>query len=100
MKELPINQIGKSQRIALQVEVQPDAKGVQTHFGRQAGLQAQQGMRTLACQAKRIEQFLIDRFDQLPQMGQPASPRFRPGLPTALMGGVMTSAPKRARQRA
>src|SRR5690349_392794 len=98
MKNLPVNQIGKSQRVALKEAIEPDAKVVQTDFRGQACLKSRQGMWTLTSQAEGIEQFFIHRFDQLPQMSQPAAPFFGPSLLTALMGrsnhlGIKTSAP-------
>jgi hypothetical protein len=50
MKELPVNQIGKIQRVALKRAIQPNAKVVQTDFRSQACLKAGQGMGPLTCQ--------------------------------------------------
>src|SRR5215472_7096427 len=75
---LPINQISKSQRSAFELTVEPDAKVMQANFGSQTCLEATQGMRSFPCQTKDIEQFVVDRLDQLAQARQPASPLFGP----------------------
>jgi hypothetical protein len=80
MTDLPIKQISKSQRVWTQVNVEPDTKVVQADFGRQASLKARQIRWSFAGQAEGAEQFVLDRFDDLSQTGQPATPGFGPLL--------------------
>ncbi len=69
------------------MQIEPDTKIVQTHFGSQSGLKAGQVVRTLTSQAKGIQEFVVDSFDDLPQMGQPATQGFGPANAfAALMG--------------
>jgi hypothetical protein len=51
--------------------IQPNTKVVQADFGGQSSLKSRQLMRTLTCQAKRLEQFVVDRFNDLSQARQP-----------------------------
>src|SRR5436305_499922 len=83
MRNLPVEQISESQRLAPQLPVEPDTKVVQGHFGRQARLKAIQGMRTLPRQPEGIEQLIIDGFNDLAQPDQPAPRRLasRVGMP-------------------
>ena len=50
------------------MQIEPDTKIVQTDFGSQPGLKAGQVVRTLTSQAKDIQEFVVDSFDDLPQM--------------------------------
>src|SRR5437667_1340385 len=83
---LPIKQISKSQRRSLHRVVEPDAKVMQTDFGRQASVEARQQMRAFPCQPKGIEQFLENRLNQLTQVSQSPTPFLGPGILAALMG--------------
>src|SRR5690349_2013229 len=85
MTNLPLEQIGKDQGIAPQLQVEPDAKVMQGHFGRQTCLKAVQGMGTLTGKPKGVEQLAIDRFNDLTQSSQPASPVFGPAHLALLM---------------
>ena len=85
MRNLPVEQISESQRLAPQLPVEPDTKVVQGHFGRQARLKAIQGMRTLPRQPEGIEQLIIDGFNDLAQPSQPAPPVFGPAHFAALV---------------
>src|SRR2546421_8885363 len=85
MTNLPVEQIGKGQRIAPQLQVEPNAKVMQGHLGRQTCLKAVQRMGTLTGQPKGIEQFVIDGLNDLARSCQPASPVFGPAHFAALM---------------
>ena len=78
MTNLPIEQIGKSQRIASKLQVEPDAKVMQGHFRPQTCLKAVQRMGTLAGKPESIEQLVKDGLNDLAQPSQPASPGFGP----------------------
>ena len=78
--DLPLKQISKSQGVSTQVNVEPKTKVVQADFGRQASLKASQIMWSFAGQAEGVEQFVVDRFDDLSQTSQPATPGFGPLL--------------------
>src|SRR4051794_22905295 len=68
------------------MQIEPDTKIVQTHFGSQTSLEACQVVRTLPSQAKGVQEFVIDRFDDLPNPCQPAAQRLGPADPfTGLM---------------
>src|SRR5574339_1101590 len=82
---LPINQISESQRSPVELTVKPKAKVMQAHLRGQTSLEARQSMRTFACQPKGIEQFVVDRLDQLTQTRQPSSPLFGPLATTRLV---------------
>ncbi len=86
MTNLPIEQIGKSQRIAPKLHVEPDAKVMQGHFGPQTCLKAVQRMGTLTGKPKGLEQLARDRFNDLTQSSQPASPVFGPAHLALLVG--------------
>src|SRR6266571_2922206 len=85
MTNLPIEQIGKSQRIASKLQVEPDAKVMQGHFRRQTCLKAVQRMGTLTGKPESIEQLVKDGLNDLAQPSQPASPGFGPAYLAALM---------------
>lgn len=69
------------------MQIEPDTKVVQTHFGSQAGLKTSQVVRTLTSQAKGIQELVVDGFNDLPNACQPATQRFGPANAlTALMG--------------
>ena len=82
MTNLPIEQIGKSQRIAPKLHVEPDAKVMPGHFRSQTCLKAVQRMGTLTDKPESIEQFVIDGLNDLAQPRQPASPGFGPAHKT------------------
>jgi hypothetical protein len=77
---LPLKQVSKSQGLAVQLQIEPDAKVMQPHFSRQTSLKAGQVMRPFSRQAQGVEQLVVDRFDDLPQPSQPATPLFGPLL--------------------
>ncbi len=60
------------------MQIEPDTKIVQTHFGSQTSLKSRQVVRALTSQAKSVQEFVVDRFDDLPNTGQPATQGFRP----------------------
>jgi len=72
--DLPIKQISKSQWLATHLKIEPDAKVMQADFGGQTSLEASEVMRTLTSQAEGVEQFVVDRFDDLSQTVQPTTP--------------------------
>src|SRR5438045_2850250 len=78
MTNLPLEPLSKGQGLAPQLQVEPDTKVMQSHFGRQACLKAVQRMGTLTGEPKGVEQLAIDRFNDLTQSSQPASPVFGP----------------------
>lgn len=86
MTNLPSQQIGESQRLSAKLQVQPDAKIMQPHFGSQASLKAIEGMGSFPNQAEGVEQLVVDGFHDLTQTCQPVPPGFGPFLFTALMG--------------
>src|SRR5258706_9712433 len=86
MTNLPVEQVSESQRLASQVQVEPEAKVMQGHFRRQTCLKAIQSMRTLTSQPKGVKQLAIDGLNDLTQSSQPATPSFRPAHFTPLMG--------------
>src|SRR5712692_3849787 len=67
------------------MQVEPDTKIMHPYFRRQTRLKAGQVMRTFARQAKGIQQLVIDRFNDLPDAGQPPSQRFRPAFSLAAL---------------
>jgi hypothetical protein len=83
---LPVNQISKGQRSALQRAIEPQTKVMDAHFGSQAGPKAIESLGALPRQAKGVQHFLVDGFDHLAQTRQKASQRFGPAqLLAALM---------------
>src|SRR5947209_15527919 len=86
MTNLPLEPLSKGQGVAPQLQVEPDTKVMQSHFGRQACLKAVQRMGTLTGKPKGIEKLAIDRFNDLTQSSQPASPVFGPAHFAFLMG--------------
>ena len=58
------------------MQIEPDTKIVQTHFRGQTSLKPRQVVRTFTCQAKGIQELVIDRFNNLPDAGQPSTQRF------------------------
>src|SRR5256884_5819144 len=85
MMNSPVEQISESQRLTPQLHVEPEAKGMQGHFGGQACLKAIQSMRALTSQAKGIEQLVINGLNDLAQSSQKAPPGFGPAHFTVLM---------------
>ncbi len=67
------------------MQIEPDTKIVQTHFGGQTSLKPGQVMRTFTSQTKGIQEFVVDRFNDLSDAGQPAPQRFGPALPFAAL---------------
>src|SRR6266568_4430521 len=78
MTNLPLEQLGKSQRLAPKLHVEPDTKVMQGDFGGQACLKAIQRMGTLTSQPEGIEQRVVRGLNDLTQPSQPASPVLRP----------------------
>jgi|SRR3954452_433800 hypothetical protein len=64
---LPINQISESQRRSSELSIEPHTKGMQADFGGQTSSKPAHIMRPFTGQAKGVEQFVIDRFDDLSQ---------------------------------
>src|SRR6266478_4102296 len=85
MSCLPLDQLSKSQRSAVELQIEPDAKIVQSHFRSQASLKSRQVMRAFASQAEGVQQLVIDGLNDLPQTGQPATQGFGPALPFAAL---------------
>ena len=84
---LPVNQISKGQGSPFEFVIEPDTEIVQTDFGGQTSLKPRQIVWTLTSQAKSIQEFVIDRFNDLAKAGQPASQDFGPSkLLASLMG--------------
>lgn len=70
------------------MQIEPEAKVVQSHLGSQTSLKTGEVMRTLTSQAKGIQEFVVDRFDDLADVCQPSTQGFGPLEPlTALMRG-------------
>src|SRR2546421_12914173 len=86
MTNLPVEQVGESQRLAAHLHVEPQAKVMQSDFRRQARLKAVQRVRAFTSQPEGIEQLVIDGLNDLTQPSQPASPGFGPAHFTAWMG--------------
>src|SRR3989440_12374530 len=86
MTNLPVEQVGESQWLAAHLQVEPDAKVMQSNFRSQACLKAIHGMWALTSQPEGIEQLVIDGLNDLAQPSQPASPRFGPAHFATLMG--------------
>src|SRR5579884_3696029 len=80
---LPINQISEGQRSTLQLAVEPDTEIVQDHFGPQTCLKACDVMGSFPSQAQRIQQLVVDGFNDLSQSRQPATQWFGPVFPLA-----------------
>src|SRR5579859_2515955 len=60
------------------MEIEPNTKIMQADLSRQTGLKARQIMRPFSGQTKGIQQFVIDRLNNLPNASQPAAKRFWP----------------------
>src|SRR5260221_3907684 len=80
MSCLPLKQLSKSQRSVVELQIEPDAKIVQSYFRSQASLKTGHVMRTFASQAKGIQQLVVHGLDDLPQTGQPTTQSFGPAL--------------------
>ncbi len=65
------------------MQIEPDTKIVQTYFRRQTSLKTRQVVRTFTCQAKGIQELVVDGFNALPNAGQKAPQRFGPAFPFA-----------------
>src|SRR5512134_4073959 len=85
---LPCNQIGKGEPWAAELLIEPDTEVVQGDLRGQARLEALEGMRTFAVEAKAVLQAAIDRFDDLAQARQPPPPRARPGVTAVALRGT------------
>ena len=60
------------------MQIEPETKILQSHFGSQASLKPGQVIGTLPCQAEGIQELVVDGFDDLPQARQPAPQGFGP----------------------
>jgi hypothetical protein len=60
------------------MQIKPETKIVQSHFGSQASLKSRQVMGTFPGQTKGIQELVVDGFDDLPQACQPATQGFGP----------------------
>ncbi len=66
------------------MQIEPDTKIVQTHFGRQTSLKPCQVMRTFTSQAKGIQEFVVDGFNDLSDASQLSPQPVWPALPFAI----------------
>src|SRR5512135_2956628 len=80
MRDLPIDQVSKSQRRTVQMPIQPDTNIMQADLGSQPSLKSGKRVRAFSRQAKGVEQLVEHRLDALTQVSQPPSPCFRPAL--------------------
>lgn len=69
------------------MQMEPETKMVQTHFGSQPGLKSREVVETLTSQAKGIQELVVDRFNDVAHACQPATQRFRPADPLAALMG-------------
>src|SRR5260221_7754740 len=60
------------------MHIEPETEIVQSHFCGQASLKPGQLMGTFPSQTKGVQEFLVDRFDDLPNARQPAAQGFGP----------------------
>ena len=60
------------------MHIEPETEIVQSHFCGQASLKPGQLMGTLPSQTKGVQEFIVDRFDDLPNARQPAAQGFGP----------------------
>ncbi len=72
MTNLPVEQVGESQRLAAQLHIEPEAKVMQSDFRRQARLKAVQRVRAWTPQPEGIEQLVIDGLNES-RAAQPTS---------------------------
>ncbi len=72
MTNLPVEQVGESQRLAAQLHVESEAKVMQSDFRRQARLKAVQRVRAWTPQPEGIEQLVIDGLNES-RAAQPTS---------------------------
>jgi hypothetical protein len=79
---LPIHQVCARQPRPAQGFRQPPAEVMPRALGRQTGPQPAELMGPLSVQANGMQQLVVDRFDALPDSGQPAPQGLRPWRPT------------------
>ena len=60
------------------MQIEPETEIMQTDFGSQASLKSREVMGTLPSQAKGIQEFVVDRFNDLPNASQPTTQGFGP----------------------
>ena len=60
------------------MQIEPDTKMMQTNFGSHSSLKSREVMGTLTSQAKGIQEFVVDAFNDLPNASQPATQGFGP----------------------
>jgi len=70
MTNLPVEQVGESQRLSSKLQVEPDTKVMQGHFRGQACLKAVQRVRALTSQSEGIEQLVVNGLNDLTQPSQ------------------------------
>src|SRR5918992_2117818 len=85
---LPIYQVRERQPRSAQVFIQPHAEVMQHDLGRQTGPKSAEFMGSLPVQAKGMKQLVVDRFDHLPDAGQPAPRDLGPWRPTIALRGT------------
>jgi enamine deaminase RidA (YjgF/YER057c/UK114 family) len=76
----PSHQICELQSRAAELVVEPDAEVVQSYPRRQSGTQTLDLMGTLPPEAEGVEEFVINRLDDLTYPGNPPPQRLGPGL--------------------
>lgn len=60
------------------MQIEPDTKMMQTNFGSHSSLKSREVMGMLTSQAKGIQEFVVDAFNDLPNASQPATQGFGP----------------------
>ena len=83
---LPSKQVGKSQRWAAQLPVQPDTEIVQGGLGRHPGLKAFQLVRAFPVQPEGMVELVEDSLHHLAYPSQPSAQFFGPGIPAVALG--------------
>jgi hypothetical protein len=89
----PPQQIGKGQPGATEPIVEPDAEVMQGYPRRQPPSQSLKLMRTLPPEAEGVEEFVINRLDDLPYPGNPPPQTLGPGLLGVALGWVNNPRP-------
>ena len=69
---LPLNQVRERQRRTAELDVEPQAEGMQGHLGGQARPEAREGMGALVLQTAGRQQAVMDRLHELADAGVPA----------------------------
>src|SRR4030095_2201785 len=79
---IPIHQVRERQPRPAKVFIQPHAEVMQRDLSCQTGLKPAELMGPLPVQTKGMPQFVVNRFDNLTDSGQPAPQGLRPWGPT------------------